>query len=97
VSLIEVAGLRKVFRTRRGPVEAVAGIDFRVEPGELVGVDVDLGRAAVLRAGNETLEHVFSVATAEVAQQLGDRNVVGDPSREDLLACWELRAARLRA
>jgi len=35
--IIEVAGLRKVFRTRRGPVEAVAGIDFRVEAGEFVG------------------------------------------------------------
>ena len=34
---IEVAGLRKAFRTRRGPVEAVAGIDFRVEAGEFVG------------------------------------------------------------
>ena len=32
-----MAGLRKVFRTRRGPVEAVAGIDFRVEAGEFVG------------------------------------------------------------
>ncbi|HJW59011.1 MAG TPA: ATP-binding cassette domain-containing protein, partial [Actinomycetota bacterium] len=37
MSLIEVEGLRKVFRTRRGPVEAVAGIDFRVEAGEFVG------------------------------------------------------------
>jgi ABC-2 type transport system ATP-binding protein len=36
-SAIEVAGLRKVFRTRRGPVEAVAGIDFRVGAGEFVG------------------------------------------------------------
>ena len=35
--LIAVEGLRKVFRTRRGPVEAVAGIDFRVEAGEFVG------------------------------------------------------------
>jgi ABC-2 type transport system ATP-binding protein len=35
--IIEVAGLRKVFRTRRGPVEAVAGIDFRVGAGEFVG------------------------------------------------------------
>jgi ABC-2 type transport system ATP-binding protein len=34
---IEVAGLVKRFRTRRGPVEAVAGIDFRVEAGEFVG------------------------------------------------------------
>jgi ABC-2 type transport system ATP-binding protein len=35
--IIEVEGLRKRFRTRRGPVEAVAGIDFRVQPGEFVG------------------------------------------------------------
>jgi ABC-2 type transport system ATP-binding protein len=35
--MIEVEGLRKVFRTRRGPVEAVAGIDFRVGAGEFVG------------------------------------------------------------
>jgi ABC-2 type transport system ATP-binding protein len=34
---IEVAGLRKEFRTRRGRVPAVAGIDFRVEQGEFVG------------------------------------------------------------
>jgi ABC-type glutathione transport system ATPase component len=33
---IEVSGLRKEFRTRRGRVPAVAGIDFRVEPGEFV-------------------------------------------------------------
>jgi len=36
-AMIEVEGLRKRFRTRRGPVEAVAGIDFRVEAGEFVG------------------------------------------------------------
>jgi ABC-2 type transport system ATP-binding protein len=35
--IIEVEGLRKRFRTRRGPVEAVAGIDFRVHAGEFVG------------------------------------------------------------
>ena len=35
--MIEVEGLRKVFRTRRGQVEAVAGIDFRVAAGEFVG------------------------------------------------------------
>jgi viologen exporter family transport system ATP-binding protein len=34
---IEVAGLRKEFRTRHGRVAAVAGIEFRVEPGEFVG------------------------------------------------------------
>jgi ABC-2 type transport system ATP-binding protein len=36
-AMIEVEGLRKRFKTRRGPVEAVAGIDFRVEAGEFVG------------------------------------------------------------
>jgi ABC-2 type transport system ATP-binding protein len=35
--IIEAVGLRKRFRTRRGPVEAVAGIDFRVQAGEFVG------------------------------------------------------------
>ena len=36
-TVIEAEGLRKRFRTRRRPVEAVAGIDFRVQPGEFVG------------------------------------------------------------
>ena len=35
--MIEVSGLRKEFRARRGRVVGVAGIDFRVEPGEFVG------------------------------------------------------------
>jgi ABC-2 type transport system ATP-binding protein len=34
---IEVTRLRKEFRSRRGRVVGVAGIDFRVEPGEFVG------------------------------------------------------------
>jgi ABC-2 type transport system ATP-binding protein len=37
MTIIQVEGLRKQFRTRGGPVEAVAGIDFRVEAGEFVG------------------------------------------------------------
>jgi ABC-2 type transport system ATP-binding protein len=36
-TIIEAVGLRKRFRTRRDPVEAVAGIDFRVQAGEFVG------------------------------------------------------------
>jgi len=35
--MIEVAGLRKEFRTRRGRAVGVAGIDFRVAAGEFVG------------------------------------------------------------
>jgi ABC-2 type transport system ATP-binding protein len=35
--VIETNGLRRSFKTRRGEVEAVAGIDLRVEAGEIVG------------------------------------------------------------
>jgi ABC-2 type transport system ATP-binding protein len=35
--VIETHGLRRSFRTRRGVVEAVAGIDLRVDAGEIVG------------------------------------------------------------
>ncbi|TMD00983.1 MAG: ATP-binding cassette domain-containing protein [Chloroflexi bacterium] len=35
--MIETHGLRRSFRTRRGEVEAVAGIDLRVDAGEIVG------------------------------------------------------------
>jgi ABC-2 type transport system ATP-binding protein len=36
-AMIQAAGLTKRFRTRRGPVTAVAGIDFEVAAGEFVG------------------------------------------------------------
>ncbi len=35
--MIHARGLARTFRTRRGPVEAVAGVDIDVAPGELVG------------------------------------------------------------
>ena len=35
--MIEARGLARTFRTRRGAVEAVAGVDIDVAPGELVG------------------------------------------------------------
>jgi ABC-2 type transport system ATP-binding protein len=34
---IETRGLRRTFRSRQGPVEAVAGVDLRVEAGEVFG------------------------------------------------------------
>jgi ABC-2 type transport system ATP-binding protein len=37
VSIIETHGLRRTFRSRVGPVEAVAGVDLRVEAGEVFG------------------------------------------------------------
>ena len=36
-AMIEVTGLAKTFKTRRGTVEAVRGIDLTVRPGEIVG------------------------------------------------------------
>jgi ABC-2 type transport system ATP-binding protein len=35
--IIETSGLRRSFRARRGAVEAVAGVDLAVEPGEIFG------------------------------------------------------------
>ena len=36
-TMIETRGLRRVFKTRRGDVEAVAGVDLRIEAGEIFG------------------------------------------------------------
>jgi ABC-2 type transport system ATP-binding protein len=36
-AVIEVRGLRRTFKTRQGPVEAVAGIDLTVTAGEIFG------------------------------------------------------------
>src|SRR3984893_17895506 len=35
--MIETHALRRTFRSRAGPVEAVAGVDLRVEAGEVFG------------------------------------------------------------
>ena len=35
--VIEVRGLKKSFRSRRGEVEAVKGVEFEVVPGEIFG------------------------------------------------------------
>src|SRR5437660_9421403 len=36
-AVIETRGLRRVFRTRQREVEAVAGVDLEVRPGEIFG------------------------------------------------------------
>ncbi|MFF3640492.1 ABC transporter ATP-binding protein [Streptomyces sp. NPDC002564] len=38
MAIISTAGLARTFPTKSGPVEAVRGIDLRVEPGEIVGL-----------------------------------------------------------
>ncbi|MFI6489831.1 ABC transporter ATP-binding protein [Streptomyces sp. NPDC050564] len=37
MAIISAAGLAHTFRTKRGPVEAVRGIDLTVRPGEILG------------------------------------------------------------
>jgi ABC-2 type transport system ATP-binding protein len=37
MQMIEAKGLARTFRTRQGPVEAVRGVDFTVQPAEIVG------------------------------------------------------------
>jgi ABC-2 type transport system ATP-binding protein len=36
-TMIETRGLRRVFKSRRGDVEAVAGVDLRIQAGEIFG------------------------------------------------------------
>ncbi|WP_199545907.1 ABC transporter ATP-binding protein [Streptomyces sp. N35] len=37
MAIISTAGLARTFQTKRGPVEAVRGIDLTVQPGEILG------------------------------------------------------------
>ncbi|WP_306321833.1 MULTISPECIES: ABC transporter ATP-binding protein [unclassified Streptomyces] len=37
MAVISTSGLARTFQTKHGPVEAVRGIDLRVEPGEILG------------------------------------------------------------
>ncbi|WP_409238843.1 ABC transporter ATP-binding protein [Streptomyces sp. PA5.6] len=37
MAIISTSGLTRTFQTKTGPVEAVRGIDLRVEPGEILG------------------------------------------------------------
>lgn len=38
MAIISTAGLARTFSTKRGPVEAVRGIDLTVRPGEILGL-----------------------------------------------------------
>ena len=51
-AVIETRGLRRVFKTRSGTVEAVAGVDLRVEAGEVFGFlgPNGAGKTTILRA-----------------------------------------------
>jgi ABC-2 type transport system ATP-binding protein len=65
ITVIETIGLRRTFRTRRGEVEAVAGIDLRVEAGEIVGFlgPNGAGKTTTLRMLTTLLEPTGGEAT----------------------------------
>lgn len=50
--LLDVKGLRAVFRTSRGIVQAVNGVDFSINRGELVGIvgESGCGKSATIRS-----------------------------------------------
>ena len=65
MSVIEVRGLRRVFKSRRGSVEAVAGIDLDVQAGEIFGFlgPNGAGKTTTLRMLSTLLEPTGGSAT----------------------------------
>jgi len=72
--MIEARGLRRTFKTRTGPVEAVRGVDFHVEAGEIVGF---LGPNG---AGKSTTQRMLATLLEPTA---GDATVAGCDLRKD--------------
>lgn len=68
MAIIEARGLGRMFKTRRGAVEAVAGVDLTVERGEIVGF---LGPNG---AGKTT---TFRMLTTLLRPSMGTATVVG--------------------
>lgn len=70
--MIEVTGLAKAFKTKRGTVEAVRGIDLTVRPGEIVGFlgPNGAGKTTTLRMLTTLLEPSGGTATVAGADLL---------------------------
>jgi ABC-2 type transport system ATP-binding protein len=63
--MIEAKGLARTFRTRRGGVEAVRGMDFSVRAGEIVGFlgPNGAGKTTTLRMLTTLLQPTAGTAT----------------------------------
>ena len=72
--MIEARGLRRTFKTRTGPVEAVRGVDFHVADREIVGF---LGPNG---AGKSTTQRMLATLLSPTA---GDATVAGCDLRKD--------------
>jgi len=73
--MIEARGLARTFKTRRGAVEAVRGIDFDVEAGEIVGL---LGPNGAGKTTTQRMLSTLLVPTAGTATVAGS-DLLKDP------------------
>ena len=74
MSIIEAKGLARTFKSRKRTVEAVRGVDLRVEEGEIVGFlgPNGAGKTTTLRMLTTLLEPTVGTATVAGADLLAD-------------------------
>ncbi|MBQ0853350.1 ATP-binding cassette domain-containing protein [Streptomyces sp. BH-SS-21] len=74
--IISTAGLARTFQTKRGPVEAVRGIDLTVAPGEILGLlgPNGAGKTTTLRMLTTLLAPTGGAAT------VAGHDLAGDPA-----------------
>jgi ABC-2 type transport system ATP-binding protein len=74
MAIIDACGLARTFRSRRGPVEAVRGVDLHVDDGEIVGFlgPNGAGKTTTLRMLTTLLRPTAGTATVAGADLLRD-------------------------
>ncbi|MCX4917082.1 MULTISPECIES: ABC transporter ATP-binding protein [unclassified Streptomyces] len=74
MAIISTAGLARTFSTKRGPVEAVRGIDLTVRPGEILGLlgPNGAGKTTTLRMLTTLLAPTGGAATVAGCDLAGD-------------------------
>jgi ABC-type lipoprotein export system ATPase subunit len=80
--LIRVRGARKAYSTAAGEFLALAGIDFTVAPGELIGI---LGKSG---AGKTTLVNLITATDRLTAGEIWVGDVAVHKLRENSAAAW---------
>ncbi|MHA4818313.1 ABC transporter ATP-binding protein [Streptomyces aculeolatus] len=76
MAILSASGLARTFTTKQGPVEAVRGIDLRVQPGEIVGLlgPNGAGKTTTLQMLTTLLPPTGGAAT------VAGRDLVADPA-----------------